>query len=81
MKETSSMDMMSLVGLCLVDCDPALAKKAAIKAIHCYPQNPEPWSVLLAVEKDSEQKKRVLQNATALCVSNQPLHTWIQSKT
>ena len=80
---SSSMDMMSLVGLCLVDCDPSLAKKAAIKAIHCYPQNPEPWSVLLllaGMEKDSEQKKRrVLQNALALCVSNQPLHTWIQN--
>ena len=26
------------------------AKRAAIKAIHCYPQNLEPWSVLLAAE-------------------------------
>ena len=29
---------------------PLAAKRAAIKAIHCYPQNLEPWSVLLAAE-------------------------------
>lgn len=81
--EGSSMEMMSLVGLSLADFDRTKAKKAAIKAIHCYPQNPEPWSVLLAVEEEegSEQKNRILQNAL-LCVTNQQaLHTWIQSKT
>ena len=53
-----SSSMMSLVGFCLLNGADKMsktykmavvaAKRAAIKAIHCYPQNLEPWSVLLA---------------------------------
>ena len=42
------------------------AKRAAIKAIHCYPQNLEPWSVLLAAEAALDQGNIIgwLQNYT-----------------
>ena len=55
------------------------AKRAAIKAIHCYPQNLEPWSVLLAAvdaaavgddtvpdEAEAAKRRRLLQNAHAV---------------
>ena len=85
-----SSSMMSLVGFCLLNgagkstrkatkTSIEAAKRAAIKAIHCYPQNLESWSVLLAAEAalDGEnddmpasdkgnRRMRLLQNAKAV---------------
>ena len=71
---------MSLVGLLHTVMDKNLARKAAIKAIHCYPQNLEPWSVLLTAALPEDQAKRALQNAQAVMPlsDNQPLQQWLQ---
>ena len=73
-----SSSMMSLVGLCLVNGSEKEAKRAAIKAIHCYPQNLEPWSVLLSTNAANQ---RILQNAKAVMNSEenkQDLQEWIK---
>ena len=44
---SNSVEMMSLVGLCLLPVDKKAAYKEAIKAVHCYPERLEPWCVLL----------------------------------
>lgn len=78
-----SSSMMSLVGLCLLNGPEqtmkAEAKRAAIKAVHCYPQTLEAWAVLVAA---TDENPRILQSAKAMAAfsKNEPLIDWINNK-
>lgn len=73
--------LMSLVGLCSLNGgNPSMAKRAALKAAHCYPQKLEPWSVLYAASEASESKARVLATLKSLIQPDSTLSDWVQSQ-
>ena len=90
--QNDSSDLLSIVGLCLLNgSDKNKAKMAAIKAIHCYPENPEPWSVLTAASKALENNdknnsvERIVEITKAVVENdgfnkiNNPLREWIKN--
>jgi len=92
---SNSVEMMSLVGLCLLPVDKKAAYKDAIKAVHCYPERLEPWCVLLKANEGGEgakvegggnkeqQYQRVLAQAKAVMsnhCSNKPLMAWVDQQ-
>ena len=92
---SNSVEMMSLVGLCLLPVDKKAAYKEAIKAVHCYPERLEPWCVLLKANEGGEgakvegggnkeqQYQRVLSQAKAVMsnhCSNKPLMAWVDQQ-
>lgn len=77
-QNSASLETMSLVGLCLLNVDKKLASKEAIKAIHCYPQNLEPWSVLLAACPAEAKIKRMVK-AVACTSDNKSLIEWVHT--
>ena len=93
---SNSVEMMSLVGLCLLPVDKKAAYKEAIKAVHCYPERLEPWCVLLKANEGcgdgevvaklqgkEQQYQRVLAQAKAVMsnhCSNKPLMAWVDQQ-
>ena len=88
--QSSSVEMMALVGLCLLPVDNKAAYIEAIKAVHCYPERLEPWCVLLKASENKASScnldySRILALTKAVsnlknCTTNQPLITWIEQQ-
>ena len=87
--QSSSVEMMALVGLCLLPVDNKAAYIEAIKAVHCYPERLEPWCVLLKASENKASSNldysRILALTKAVsnlknCTTNQPLITWIEQQ-
>ena len=80
--QSSSVEMMSLVGLCLLPVDKKAAYKEAIKAVHCYPERLEPWCVLLKATNDDPSvlaQTKAVRNLDEKS-SNKPLAEWIDTQ-
>ena len=79
---SNSVEMMSLVGLCLLPVDKKAAYKEAIKAVHCYPERLEPWCVLLKATNDDPSvlaQTKAVRNLDEKG-SNKPLVEWIDTQ-
>ncbi len=79
-KAATALDTMTLVGLCLLNVDPDLAMKEALKTVHTYPDSLEAWALLVASTASRPQlKTRIISNAKSHFDNspNETLKKWI----
>jgi Tfp pilus assembly protein PilF len=68
---SSSVEMMSLVGLCLLNVDQKSARREAMKAVHSHPQFVETWSVLVASWSPGDNHaQKIVANAKIIAAND-----------